>query len=247
MELDEEEEEEERRRDAGSGDEATSEDLVEVSEKTHKLLTSACTRSVPNETRRRLRGRYQLPKVVATKAPNVDAFMRTEISSTVKALDKDLSKIQSFVLDALAPLTTLLEFSEDMKPPDVYEAAATAAELIGNASSRISRLRREKIVASVNKSLLPLAKEEEPYSEAPPNLFGADFARRSKDFVEQVKALRSSLPARGSHREQAEGRKFFRRGPPSKRGGQRSGRGGVSNRFQQRDRSSHQNSAQRQS
>ena len=83
-----------------------------------------------------------------------------------------------------------------MKPPDVYEAAATAAELIGDASSRISRLRGEKIVASVNKSMLPLAKEEE---EAPPNLFGVDFARRSKDFMEWVKALRSSLPARGSH------------------------------------------------
>ena len=56
--------------------------------------------------------------------------MRTEISSAVnRALDKDLAKIQSFVLDALVPLTTLLEFNEDMKLPDVYEAAATAVEL----------------------------------------------------------------------------------------------------------------------
>ena len=34
-----------------SADEAASENLVEISEKTHKLLTSACTQSVPNETR----------------------------------------------------------------------------------------------------------------------------------------------------------------------------------------------------
>ena len=64
-----------------------------------------------------------------------------------------------------------------MKLLDVYEAATTAVELIGNASLRISRLHREKIAASVNKSLLPLPKEEKPYSEAPPSLFEADFAR----------------------------------------------------------------------
>ena len=44
---------------------------------------------------------------MATKALNADAVMRTEISSAVKALDKDLAKIQSFVLDTLAPLTAL--------------------------------------------------------------------------------------------------------------------------------------------
>ena len=54
-------------------------DLVRVSEETHKLLTVACTRSVSNETRKHSHGRFLLPKVVATKLPNLDPFLRTEV------------------------------------------------------------------------------------------------------------------------------------------------------------------------
>ena len=41
-------------------DDPVESDLVEVSEETRALLTTSCTRSVPNETRRR--SRYKLPK-----------------------------------------------------------------------------------------------------------------------------------------------------------------------------------------
>lgn len=35
----------------------------------------------------------------------------------------------------------------------------------------------------INKSLLPLVKDDVPYMEAAPELFGADFAKRSKEFL----------------------------------------------------------------
>ena len=79
--------------------------------------------------------------------------------------------------------------------------------LIGNASSHLSRLRREKVVTSVNKALLPLVKEDDHFAGASPNLFGPDFAKRSKEFLEQVKALRSSLPVRVQ-------KTLFSQGPP---------------------------------
>ena len=60
--------------------------------------------------------------------------------------------------------------------------------------------------------------------EAPPNLFGSEFAKRSKEFMEQVKALCSTLPPR---REQDSSKKFFQQ-VPSKRVGQRPGRGRAS-------------------
>ena len=120
-----------------------------------------------------------------------------------------------------------------MEPAEVRDAASTAVELIGNASARISQLPREKIIATVNKTLLPLAKEDEPYADAAPNLFGSDFTKRSKEFLDQVKVLCSTLPAR--NREQ-EPKKFFRRGPPSKRVVQKFGRDGASSGFRGRDR-----------
>ena len=203
-------------------DEDAAVDLVSVSSETHHLLTSACTRSVSNSTRERIRGHYQLPRVVATKSPNLDAFLKAEIPAHAKGLDKELAKVQSFVLDALAPVTSLLE--RDLSPSAVYEAAVATTELIGNANARISRLRREKIVGATNKSLLPLAQDEEAYTSAPPLLFGPDFAKRSKEFSEQLKALRSSLATTRTRDSDHGRRQFFRSRPPSKRAGHRGGR-----------------------
>ena len=193
-------------------------DLIEVSNKTYKLLSNMCTQSVSNETRRRVRNRYSLPIVTATKSPNLDAFMRTEISSSTKTSDKELAKIQKFVLDSLAPLTALLENAEKMNPIHIHDAAASAVELVGNASAQLSQLRREKIITGMNKTLLPLSKEDANFVEAPPNLFGSEFTKWSKEYMEQVKALCSTLPPRDMSRIEV-----FSMGPPSKRVRQRPG------------------------
>ena len=81
------------------------------------------------------------------------------------------------------------------------------AELLGKANARISRLRREKVVADVNRALLPVAQEDDNFMDAPPYLFGNEFAKHSKDYVEQVRAMRSTLP-KGMGK-----RPFFRTGP----------------------------------
>ena len=152
--------------------------------------------------------------------------MRAETPQSAKSLDKDLAKIQTFMLDALAPLTALLENKDGVAVKDIQLASTTAIQLIGNANARISRLRREKLLTAVNKSLLPLVKEDGPYVNAAPDLFGADFAKRSKEFLDQVKAMRSSLPAKGDYRKP-----LFRKGQPSERGTANKWRGGASFNF----------------
>ena len=196
--------------------------LVEVSEETGKLLKDSCTRSVPNEVRRRVRSNFKLPKVPATRTPRLDHFIRAEAPQATKSLDRDLARIQSFVLDALAPLTALAERGDATTKEELRLATTSAIQLLGNASARISRLRREKVVQAVNKSLLPMVKEDAPYVDASPDLFGPEFAKKSKDFIDQVKALRSSLPSTSSssrdHHFQ-ERRSLFRKGNPSGKGG----------------------------
>ena len=206
-------------------DDPVESDLVEVSEETRALLTTSCTRSVPNETRRRTRSRYKLPKVAATRTPRLDHFMKSETSLGAKSLDKDLARIQTFVLDALAPLTSILD-NNNLTEEAAKHASSTAVELIGNANAQISRLRREKIVQSVNKSLLPLVKEDTSFKEASPYLFGDDFAKRQKDFSDQIKALRAG---RHSHTEQTFRKPLFRKGLPPGRGMARGRGGGPSN------------------
>ena len=51
--------------------------VVEVLEETHHLLTTSCTRSMSNETRKQTQSRYKLPKVDATRTPRVDHIMKT--------------------------------------------------------------------------------------------------------------------------------------------------------------------------
>ena len=43
-----------------------------------------------------------------------------------------------------------------------------------------------------------MVQDDSSYDIAPPDLFGPNFAKKSKDFVDQVKALRLSLPAKTS-------------------------------------------------
>ncbi len=97
----------------------------------------------------------------------------------------------------------------------------SAIQLIGNASARILRLRWEKVMQG-NKSLLPMVKENVPYIDASPDLFGPEFAKKSKDFIDQVKTLRSSLSSSSSasqdHHYHQKRRSLFRKGNTSGKG-----------------------------
>ena len=112
--------------------------LVSVSEKTKSLLAEKCSRRVINTACLEVRKPYPLPKVVQTKTPQLDSFMKEELSSTAKAEDKELAKIQTFVLDTLAPLTAVLEASSaneganELSIEEVVNATTTAVALIGN-------------------------------------------------------------------------------------------------------------------
>ena len=90
-------------------DEEDTPGLIEVSEKTAKFLSHKCTQRVSNQERLKIWQQYCLPKVPATRTPQLDSYIKQEVSSGVKAGDKHLARIQTFVLDALAPLTSLVE------------------------------------------------------------------------------------------------------------------------------------------
>lgn len=224
-------------------------DLVEVSEETHRFLKTVCIRSMSNELRRRTRSAFRFPKVAATRTPKVDQVIKSLVPQSIKTTDKELSRLQTFVLDSMAPLAALMEqvshHSDEVSIEDVKAATLTATELIGNASAHISRLRREKLVSSINKSLLPLAQEDGAFLEVAPNLFGPDFSKRAKDHLDQVKSLKAAtLPARhnipqGTNRQGP----VFRRGLPSGRGLAK-GRGGGPTPFNQKHHSGERNPRQ---
>ena len=63
----------------------------------------------------------------------LDSYLKTELSSATKSDDKELAKIQTFMLDELAPLTSILEAdSEKVSYDEVIDATKAVVALIGN-------------------------------------------------------------------------------------------------------------------
>ena len=86
--------------------------------------------------------------MTATKVPVLDAYMKPEVSQNIKTADKELGTIQSAVLDAMAPLTSIVEADargDKVTHKQAVNAAKAAIELVGNASARINHHRRTKI------------------------------------------------------------------------------------------------------
>ena len=97
----------------------------------------------------------------------------------------------------------------------------------------MSRLRRKKVCAHLNKSVQPLAKKDDLFKDAAPLLFGTEFAKKSKDEVDQMKAITAVLPSKKSSKLPS-----FQGGPSGNRGGYNNqmGRGGGHHKPQYRGR-----------
>ena len=67
-----------------------------------------------------------------------------------------------------------------MSVEDARAAVADAIRLLGNASAGMSRLRRKRILKSLNPDIADLA-EEEIFQSAAPSLFGSGFEAKMKE------------------------------------------------------------------
>ncbi len=142
--------------------------------------------------------------------------------------DRKPARLQTFMLDAMAPLSAILYIEssgKDMLPEENLAVVKTALRLIGNASSKesVHSPGREKITGQMNKSLLPLAKDETKFTEAAPMLLGTEFAKSSKKYIDQVKAMRTTLNSTSNSRTS----KLYFLGGPSGRGAYNHQRGGA--------------------
>ena len=113
------------------------------------------------------------------------------MSKNNKAQDTEFSRIQVLGLDALGPLTFLLEEASKERttsvPTQVHvvtEATRTALRLLDSATSHISTLQRRKILQELNPDLQDLAEREGVFKSSPPLLFGEGFEVKGKAYTE---------------------------------------------------------------
>ena len=226
--------------------------LHKISDETEAFLESAFTKPVSNSTRRRWRKIHGMPACDSTKCPKLDSTIKAQLPKECKEADRPLARLQALVLDAVGPLSALLELHQkgQLTPDKAGEAASQALRFLGNASTNISAERRRKIANYLNKDLHPLI-EDGDFSNAAPQLFGKDFEKSAKEHIDSVKSLRKISQTAN----QGAGQRFFRqshsyaqaaRGGGSFRVGSHRGRGryrpyqAPNKENRPRDRNSHQ-------
>ena len=125
--------------------------------------------------------------------------MAAECLPAVRSTDQSLARLQALMLDAVGPLTDLLEKmgsdnGEEEQILDfqvVEDTVQSALAFPGNAATQFSVYRRTNILEEYNKELVSFAEEMEPeLRAAAPLLFGQSFTKQVADHLGQVEALR---------------------------------------------------------
>jgi len=162
--------------------------MTMVSEEMEAVIKTACTIRLEYADCLKIRNAYSLPQASASQTPQLDNYLKPEIPPASKAINKELASIQTHVLDALAPLSAIVEAWEDT-PEQTICAVTVAIKLLGNVSAQISHLWHTKIITQMNKALLPLVEVDSNFGKMSSSLFGLEFTQKSKKLVDQVKAM----------------------------------------------------------
>ena len=192
--------------------------VVELDEKDKQLIQGAFTMGVSNAERRRLRSCYPSTDLPQTRCPRLDPVFKTSLarSSDVKAADKELARAQALVLDSVGPLTHLLTRigEEDYTVEEAERAVMDAVQLVGNASLHIAKMRRRRVLKSLNPRMQDMAEEDELFKSSAPLLFGQGFESKMKERSESLKILASCSRSRDSSPPPRK-KLFFRQGHSS--------------------------------
>ena len=147
--------------------------------------------------------------------------------------DKQLSRIQTSILAACAPLTDLwsrlcdqgLSGEEDELIPveEVLKVIRASVALIGNSSNYISQLRRKTIIEALPADKANLAKImkqvcKRQIENTGPELFGEQAIKAVSERVNTLETF-SKTASRSEVKLRQLPKRFFRGGPPAKYGG----------------------------
>jgi len=188
--------------------------LFSLSESSKAFLEPVFTSAIPNTTRRQLKDKFGAPNTAFTATPSLDKVLKSRVSANVKGRDKDLARLQSLALDAVGPITAIIEGACDgsLTPANNLEAAKTALRFLGNFSMACNRERRTNVLAELNPRIVDMAEEDELFKDAEHTLFGTNFCQKAKERDDQLKALNGMSKTASTSTKPASKKPFFQRG-----------------------------------
>lgn len=141
---------------------------------------------------------WSIPQVDALQPPKLDQQLLNQVPQNMKKFvqerDKEMFTVQRAFLNATGPLCGLHDCIENGSSPS-YEDLKLALEqslcLLGSANTQLSILRRQRVLAAINRSRINLA--ELPLPNAKTWLFGDDFPSLASKQAELSRGLTKNL------------------------------------------------------
>ena len=122
--------------------------------------------------------------------------MAVECSKNLKSVDTSLSRIQPLFLDAVGPLSELLDkvnYSTELSVEDMESAVKAALTFICNASSQCTTLCRTGVLEECNKDLVLFSQESgELFASVTNMLFGPSFPEKAAEHIKQLQTLQQA-------------------------------------------------------
>ena len=118
-----------------------------VSPATESLLKESFSKTVPNGTQQRWRQTFGMLACHATKHSKLYTILKAQIPKAGKDSDHPLARLQTFLLDVVGPLASLLEKQRKrhLLPEAAAETATQALHFLGNANTAISQESRRQV------------------------------------------------------------------------------------------------------
>ena len=167
---------------------------MEVSEETTTFLQSYFGKPLTNAARHGLKKPVDVPKVDATKCPKLDRVVKGSMSKDTKEADGMLAKLQTLLLDAVAPHILETVHSGNLTVDTSVKAAKLALQLPANASAHISKERRKTSLKDLNRDLLTLVEDDKMFTDVALMLFRDGFEKTMKEkHIEAMRCIRKTL------------------------------------------------------
>ena len=119
--------------------------------------------------------------------------MAAEYSKNLRSTDTSLSRIQALFLNAVEPLSDLLDKvnnNAELSVEDMEGAVKAALTFIGNASSQCTTHHKTGILEEYNKDLVSFSQESgELFASATNTLFVPSFLEKAAEHIKQLQTL----------------------------------------------------------
>ena len=133
------------------------------------VLTFAVRKPADNKTRKAWEMKFRIPECDAVRYPKLDTIVEGDLKKDALDKDRELSRLQNFVLDTAGLLvSTFEELGKEEPDPDHVAATIQQALLfLGNANAHFSQVHLVKILKWLNPEVQSLAKDADFSQSAP--------------------------------------------------------------------------------